>query len=136
MDADIVVHGLIQQDPADPSKLWKLLVGQIPQDIWTGPEFPNATTAKQPPSETVFGDCGFEAGCLFELTSDPAEHQNVASANPAVVQRLMDRIQFHNATVFAPARPLNNTLACIAARTEYYDSATGTTFWGPFAHLA
>lgn len=33
---DIVVHGMIAADRTNSSRLWKLLVGQEPQAIWTG----------------------------------------------------------------------------------------------------
>merc|ERR1712176_174294 len=36
---DIEVHALIKQDSNDSKRLWKLILGQEPQEIWTGPRF-------------------------------------------------------------------------------------------------
>jgi len=102
---DIVVHSLIRT--GEDGKLWKLLLGQAPQAIWTGPQFPNATTLTQPAAETVFGDCGFSPGCLFELQSDPSEYTNVAADNPDIVTALRRGLELHNSTVFAPYRTLD-----------------------------
>jgi arylsulfatase B len=115
------------------AKLWKLLLGRVPMSIWTGPRFPNATTATLPPAEEVFYDCGMEKGCLFELLQDPGEHTDLADAHPDVVARLRRAIEAANATVFSPHRP-QSKLACEASLTKYKDP-THKEFgwWGPFA---
>lgn len=133
---DIVVRTIIQQDPADHSKIWKLMLGQEPNAVWTGPRHPNATSATQRPSEKVFADCGYAPGCLFELGADPAEHEDVAAANPEVVKRLREALEAHNKTVFAPRRP-SNPAGCDVALSRYKDPNHDFGWWGPFAeHLA
>ena len=107
-------------------------VGREPQAIWTGPEFPNSTTAKLPPAEAVFDDCGFEEGCLFELRSYPSEHLNLASSHPEVVSQLRARLATSNATVFAPHRP-RSPRACEASLQKYKDPRYSFGWWGPFA---
>jgi hypothetical protein len=87
---DVQVHGFIE---ATDGKLWKLLVGGITNNIWQGPEYPNATTAKQVDSNTLIHDCGFATGCLFELTVDETEHVDVAAENPAVGSDLDTRLR-------------------------------------------
>ena len=126
---DIEVHALIEDDG---ERLWKLLVGRESQAVWQGPEFPNATTATQPPAEKMFGDCGFAPGCLFELRSDPTEHVDVAAAHPDVVARLQARLSSANATVFAPLRP-RSAKACEASLSKYKDPRYEFGWWGPFA---
>jgi len=130
---DIVVHALVKQDPKNPKRLWKLLVGQEPQAVWTGPRFPNATTKELPATETVFGDCGMLVGCLFDLSADPAEHVNVASEYPDVVRELRLSLEAHNATVFAPLRPDALQKACAVALSLYKDPSHAFGWWGPFA---
>ena len=72
----------------------------------------------QPDSNKLIHDCGFESGCLFELLSDPTEHNNIAATNPAVVKRLRAAIEAANKTVFAPFRP-NSPHACAASLAKY-----------------
>jgi len=133
--SDVVVRALIQRDPSDSSKLWKLMLGQEPMAVWTGPHFPNATTAAQRDFADVYAECGFEQGCLFELCTDPSEHENVAAANPEVVRRLRAAMEEHNATVFAPPRP-ESPAACAVALDRYRDPAHDFGWWGPFAEYA
>ena len=130
---DIVVHGFIEQDAAT-GKLWKLLVGKVPQAIWTGPEYPNATTATLPPSETVFGDCSASSAgaCLFSLLEDEGEHTNLAASNPDIVSRLRAKIEASNKTVFAPHRP-SSKHACEVSLQKYKDPTHDFGWWGPFA---
>ena len=128
---DIEVHGLIEHD--QPSgKIWKLLVGGVTNNVWTGPEYPNATTHTQPDSNYVIHSCGFAPGCLFELTSDETEHIDVAAANPEVVKRLRAMIAAANATVFAPLRP-SSPHACEVSLKKYHDPSHEFGWWGPFA---
>ena len=126
---DIVVHAVIEDDG---ERLWKLLVGRESQAIWQGPEYPNATTAVQPPAEKQFGDCGFMTGCLFELRSDPCEHTDVAASHPGVVARLWTRLSSANASVFAPLRPRSRK-ACEVSLSKYKDPHFEFGWWGPFA---
>jgi hypothetical protein len=126
---DVQVHGFIE---ATDGKLWKLLVGGITNNIWQGPEYPNATTAKQVDSNTLIHDCGFATGCLFELTVDETEHVDVAAENPAVVKRLRDQIEAANKTVFAPFRP-NSPHPCQVSLSKYHDPHQEFGWWGPFA---
>ena len=59
------VHGFIE---AIDGKLWKLLVGGITNDVWTGPEYPNATTAKQTDSNEKIHSCGLGGVYLLRTT--------------------------------------------------------------------
>ena len=76
--ATVVVQGIILDEGSDG--LWKLVLGQLSMNGWTGPQFPNVTTDWM--AEDTWGDCGLETGCLFNLGEDPTEHNDVASRFP------------------------------------------------------
>jgi hypothetical protein len=133
----IVVHGLLSTEPAtagQPRKLWKLLLGQAPQAIWTGPRFPNASTATQTPAEQVFADCGMKTGCLYELLSDPSEHRDVAAQFPETVASLRAALERSNKTVWSPSRPTSSR-ACDVALAQRKDPHYDFGWWGPFADV-
>ena len=66
-------------------------------------------------------------GCLFNLTSDPTETRDLASAQPATVARMLARIEAINATAFSPIRGTSDPRGCDVAVHRYGG------FWGPFA---
>jgi arylsulfatase I/J len=129
--SNATVHGIISDEREASGKLWKLLIGQLDMDGWTGPLFPNMT------GEPVAGnyDCGLppDGGCLFDLESDPTEHVDVASANPSVRDRLIDMLLSANKTIYSPNRGKSNPLACETATTKYHFESGD--FWGPFLDL-
>ena len=128
---DIVVQAFIEDD-VDGGKLWKLLLGSSPQNVWTGPLSPNATEEQLPAAETMFHDCGTAPGCLFELRSDESELRDLAAAHPDVVARLRAKLSAANGTVFAPRRPNANAQACQASLERYHDPVHEFGWWGPF----
>ncbi len=123
---DTVVQAIVTSDG------WKLMVGQTGQNIWTGPLYPNKTSSWK----DIPYDCGVPgtpppkgkaaSGCLFNVLTDPTEHEDVSAANPDVVAALYKRIQTHQATVFSPYRGGPDPKAC----TEAINTWGG--FWGPF----
>ena len=112
------VEGLIVGD-------LKLLLGTFADAIWTGPHFPNTTT--KPGDWDTTADC--TSGCLFNLTSDPTEHYDIAKANPATVAQMKARIAEINATAFSPQRGTADPSGCEVALQRYGG------FWGPFVGL-
>ena len=120
-----VVQAMIRADG------FKLMIGETGQNIWTGPQYPNKTTnwVDNP------YHCGVPAwgsqpktgkgGCLFNVFTDPTEHNDVAAANPTIVADLMQRILFWQQTAFSPNRGTADLKACDAAL------AYGG-YWGPF----
>jgi len=68
-----------------------------------------------------------KGGCLFNILSDPTEHDDVAAAHPAIVAEMYARIEELQASAFGPARGVNDGAACRAATHKWGG------FWGPFA---
>lgn len=105
------------------TKQWKLLVGAMYESIWTGPEYPNASTWQD-----LLVDCGGGApfpgppppsrplnGCLYDMVNDPTEHVNVADANPTVVAELNATIVAAQNNVIAYLHGTIDPAACAAA---------------------
>jgi arylsulfatase A-like enzyme len=118
--------------------LWKLLVGhQIPLAVWEGPKSPNGSFAGKD-----VADCGVPptgTGCLYDVTADPGEHDNLMEAAAlagmapdarlrvqAVRDTLWQKIQAHNATTFTPDRGDIDAAGSCAAVNKY------GRFWGPW----
>jgi len=97
-----IVQALIRADG------FKVLWGNVIEDAWTGPFYPNATTSW---CDTCPLDCGTldAPTCLFNVFTDPTEHDNVAAANPAVVASMAKRLKELTKTVFAPNRGAPDT---------------------------
>ena len=128
-DTNTMVQGLIRADG------WKLLIGNVSQSFWQGPYYPNITSKTLNDTENLYVDCGIpfrhghsngSNGCLFNLWTDPNEHNNVASLYPDVVLSLYQRIQTLQMTVFSPNRGMDQPLACETALH------TWKGYWGPF----
>jgi hypothetical protein len=118
-----VVQGLVRADG------YKLLIGETGQNIWTGPKYPNASTNW----DDVPYHCGVpstppvgKGGCLFNILTDPTEHDDIAAANPAIVAEMYARILELQKTAFSPDRGHVTPLACDAATEKWLG------FWGPF----
>jgi arylsulfatase A-like enzyme len=115
-----MVQALIRADG------YKLIIGSLGQNIWTGPYYPNATTKW---NDTAY-NCGIPpnngTGCLFNILSDPTEHVDLASTSPDIVAAMLARINEYQATAFSPNRGTDDGSACRASRE------TWGGFWGPF----
>ena len=115
------VQGLIRADG------FKLLRDVVDMDIWTGPFYPNATTAARPWNNTG-RDCGQLPAptCLFNIFDDPTEHNNVAAERGDVVAEMAARIAELQAGVFSPFRGNPDPRACKATKQLWHG------FVGPF----
>lgn len=119
---DTIIQGLITSDG------YKLIVGQLNENIWTGPLYPNTTTSWQ----DVPLSCGdpnppYDApGCLFNVLLDPTEHLELAKLQPDVVKRMAARMTEIQKSVFNPDRGSPTLDACIASDTVLHG------FIGPF----
>ena len=121
-----VVQGLVTTAAGG---LWKLLIGEVEQNVWTGPLYPNKSSSWVDNPER----CGIpmvpvvgKGGCLFDLLADPNEHNDVAADHPNIVKELYTRILAYQAGVFSPDRGRDDGSACKAA------TGTWGGFWGPF----
>ena len=94
---DPIVQGLIRSDG------YKVLYGNVIENAWTSPFYPNATTNW---CDTCPLDCGTidAPTCLFNVLSDPTEHSNVAAQNPGIVKAMAKRLAELQAGIFAPKR--------------------------------
>jgi len=80
---ETIVRGLVRSDG------WKLLIGPVPQNGWTGPFYPNISTNWN--SGASVEHCAV-VGCLFNVFDDPTEHNEVGETHPLIRAELHARI--------------------------------------------
>lgn len=120
------VAGLIEdrRDGDGEGGLWKLLIDQNPMNGWTGPRYPNISTAAHAFNFSSIQSCGSH-GCLFRLDSDPSEHHDLASTHENVARDMLTTIRTLNTSVFSPDRGIGEEFpsvfraACNAAVHRY-----------------
>ena len=107
---------------------WKLIIGSLGQNVWSGPISPNGTNWTDTPYH-----CGIpssppvgKGGCLFNVLTDPNEHDDVVDQHPDIVAEMYARIQAHQTTAFSPDRGHDDGSACRAALGTWQQR------WGPF----
>lgn len=106
---------------------WKLLItnegsGCIDPAWFNAPNYPNASSTKEPP--LCCGDPKVKTGlgCLFQVLEDPNETVNHAVAQPTIVAALRARIAELQATTYSPKRTGSehgNAEICAAALGKY-----------------
>jgi len=112
---------LIWTDPADNATDWKLVVGNQ-GSFYPGPHMPNETD-----SNASDFPCG--SGCLFNLTKDPVEHNNLAG-DPRyadVLTKLIARQQYYFGTYFQSNGNGNTKDPKATAR-----AIANGGYWGPW----
>jgi hypothetical protein len=77
------------------------------------------------PGPTNSIDCGAK-GCLYNVLTDPTEHDEISGAHPSIVAELQAIIKAETKGVFNPDRGADDGLAC----TKAFNVHGG--FWGPF----
>ena len=102
---------------------YKILMGEMGQAGWTGPQYPNQTNPNGGIKTMV--NCG-ETGCLFNIKEDPEERKNLASTMPDMLSQMKKKLTTVMANYFDPVRGKAWPGACQTA-VEKYDN-----FWGPF----
>ena len=85
----------------------KLIIGVQRLSLWLSPVYPNASV---PAAKSTAFDCG--RGCLFNVTADPSEYDDLAAARPDDVARLTARFHTLNATRYSPPQTQKNATAC------------------------
>ena len=124
-DTCTTLSGLIWDE--GKAGLWKLLTGDVQQDMFTGPHYPNSSTDEV--SNNFVGHCG--SGCLFNLLDDPLEKHDFAhdAAHAARLQAMTARLNALAATAFNPDRGVVDPLACDKSMKPVSDGGYGD-FWG------
>ena len=110
----------------------KLLVGaqnklqKVDQYTLTGPSWPNSSSSLDPLAH--FKTCSRKpsSGCLFNISADPSELNNLAEELPDVFNAMLQVIDTYQNGVYSPVRGSKDPEACNRAEKSY------DGFWGPF----
>ena len=86
----------------------KLILGTQRFSFWQAPIYPNASG---PASSSAFV-CG--QGCLFNVSADPSEYNDLAAERPDDVARLTALFKARQATAFGPPHTTQDAAACSA----------------------
>jgi arylsulfatase B len=115
---DPILQGLIRADG------FKVLWGNVIENTWTGPLYPNKTTAW---CDTCPLDCGTITAptCLFNVFTDPTEHNNVAEAHPDIVMSMSARLQELTTGIFRPNRGVPDSKDACYAGDKVYNGYVG-----------
>jgi len=119
----------------------KLMVGTITEAGWEGPHYPNATSGDHEVT-SIKMECGTPSpngtgGCLFNVSVDMTEHDNIAAAHPDIVQFLYNRLQtlkkgfWENSEKGIDACPKNITIPCGC----WMANAKYGGFFGPYQEV-
>ena len=112
-EGNATVQGVLRADG------YKLLLGKLANNWYTGPVYPNSS---------VYPTGGYDCkeGCLFNVFTDPTEHDDVAAAHPEIVAALTRVAEAQTATAYNPDRGVDDGEACKKA------FAVHDGFYGPF----
>ena len=104
----------------------KLILGKQRASLWTAPVYPNASG----PAQGAPFDCA--KGCLFNVTSDPSEYNDLALIRPDEVERLTTLFETTvNATEYnSPPQTPQDPAACRRTVAEL------DGYLGPYYHFA
>ena len=127
---DVVKSGKVNQSLVFDTRVragirsgkWKLLTGNPGFDEWVKPpesqQLVKLKLESTDPEDLVF---------LFNIEEDPYEHQNLASANPSIVEDLLSRLAEYNATAVPVRYPPNDPLS-----NPKYNNG----YWGPWVNTS
>mmetsp|Transcript_43826 Transcript_43826/g.103630 ORF Transcript_43826/g.103630 Transcript_43826/m.103630 type:complete len:536 (+) Transcript_43826:74-1681(+) len=109
---------------------YKIIVGMEWFNLWPGEYYPTEEDETHRPSAPGHGmnytlNCG-KTGCLFNVFDDPHEKNNLASAQPALLETMRSRLHHLNKGFYNPNRGKESTMACKIAAEKYGG------FYGPF----
>jgi len=108
-------------------KNWKLLTGYQGGSGWTGPFYPNATSAQRTPFSYSI-HCN--PACLFDVVADPTEHEDLAASEPAVVVELTAIMNEMRKTIWNRGQEPDDPL-CKKTAVDYWGG-----FYGPWQELS
>ena len=115
-DVPVNINTLISGD-------YKIILGDVEQAGWTGPQYPNLT--KPAGGINAVEKCG-DSGCLFNIMDDPEERKNLASSMPSTLTSMRSKLAKYQEGYFDPDRGKTWPGACEVAMDKYGG------FWGPF----
>ena len=100
---------------------WKLIVGTEAAADWYGVTSDGHFTPPRTGSQDLKkSDCSAAAPCLFNISADPEERQDVAASHPAVVAQLLGIFNSYDAQHHPPvAPPAKDAAACCAASAAH-----------------
>jgi arylsulfatase B len=113
----------------------KLIIGfGAIEASWEGDYYPNSTSIAHDPYNFSLG-C--DSGCLFNVSADPTEHDNLAEAMPDVVAAMSARFQYwlstyyqnHEQGVNSCPSDITGECACWMAMNKYGG------FFGPYQEV-
>ena len=96
------------------------VMGPTAQACWAGPQYPNNTISPVCHTESCT-----ERPCLFNIFSDPTEHNDLSESNPEKLKEMLGRLKHANTGYFNPDRGLADPKACDQAKNN-------GNFWGPW----
>ncbi|EGD79285.1 hypothetical protein PTSG_12912 [Salpingoeca rosetta] len=107
---------------------YKLLLGASnPMANWSGPAYPNATTATSPISRYTL-NCS-DPGCLFNVVEDPEERHDLAEEKPDILKLMKFTLTELAKSIF-PYNPGPVDPQCMKTAETKYDG-----FYGPWLNL-
>jgi len=107
---------------------FKLIVGFVLQDGWTGQFHPNNTLpwdSYEHQHNCTIKEQG-KIGCLFDVVNDPEERHDIVLEMPEKAAEIYTKMQAAQKTWYNPNRGKPNKHAC--------GLAISTGFWRPFSH--
>ena len=115
-DVPVNVNTLISDD-------YKIILGDVDQAGWTGPQYPNTT--KPAGGINAVEHCG-KNGCLYNIKDDPEERKNLATSMPEMLSTMRIKLAKYQEGYFNPNRGTKWPEACKVAEDD------NGGFWGPF----
>mmetsp|Transcript_33336 Transcript_33336/g.87426 ORF Transcript_33336/g.87426 Transcript_33336/m.87426 type:complete len:117 (+) Transcript_33336:1486-1836(+) len=113
----------------------KLIMGiSVSMAVFTGPQFPNSSTpwtnnnSIKVPSYACSRP--FKTACLFNVTADPTEHNDLWQELPDVMASMLDRLRTISKSRFDPLRGGGDKRAC-AQMVKNADSRN-VGYFGPW----
>ena len=102
---------------------YKIILGDVEQAGWTGPQYPNLTNPAG--GIKAVEHCG-DTGCLYNIKNDPEERVNLASKMPDMLKTMRSKLAQYQKGYFNPERGKAWPHSCEVAKDHYGG------YWGPF----
>lgn len=122
----------------------KIITGQaINMAIFTGPQYPNASTpwTNNNSIKVPSFACSkpYKAGCLFNVTADPTEHNDLALERPELLASMLAQLRNISKSRYDPLRGPGDPRACVQMKKNRGPDGNKNGwigFFGPWLELA